>query len=101
MALLITVRSGFEAVVLPLDWDFFRRQSREDALYLPSTSRSSRARKSGAICRQPGAGARRVATHTTRVARRDVLALLRRLVSLQAGLGRDIDFVGLWISYAI
>jgi len=91
-----------EGLAITLDWDFFWRESLGDGLYLPST-----------MLQVPGAGnpARYVGSQGAvlinwQATRHVALAAtyshfftgdFLRL----AGLGNDVDFVGLWISYRL
>ena len=91
-----------EDLAITLDWDFFWRESLGDGLYAPSTA-----------LQVPGAGnpARYVGSQGAvlvewRATRHLGLgATYSRLFAGPfldaAGLGNDVDFVGLWISLAI
>jgi hypothetical protein len=91
-----------DTLEITLDWDFFWRESLADGLYQPSTA-----------LQVPGAGnPARYAGNQAAVLvqwQADRHAALGATYShlfagpfLQfAGLGHDVDFVGLWISYAI
>lgn len=92
----------FEALEITLDWDFFWRQSLGDGLYMPSTA-----------LQVPGAG------NPERYVGSQGAVLVEWQITRHAGLGAtwshffagpflrsagfsdDVDFVGIWISYAI
>jgi hypothetical protein len=98
-ALTLRPLAGLE---ITLDWDFFWRESLEDGLYQPSTA-----------LQVPGAGnpARYVGSQGAVLAQWQATrhAAVGATYShfftgpffLFAGLARDVDFVGCWISYAI
>jgi hypothetical protein len=91
-----------EKLEITLDWDFFWRESLEDGLYQPSTALQIPG--AGNPARYVGSqGAVLVQWQATRHAA--VAATYSHFFAGPflrfAGLGRDVNFVGVWISYAI